>query len=85
MPAINAAFLATMLYRAGLVPKILPILGLIGAPLLVGKTVAVSFGAFDELTVTAFLFALPIAAWELGLGLWLTFKGFRPSPLLDKA
>jgi len=84
MPAVNAAFLATMLYRAGLVPRILPVLGLIGAPLLVGKTIAVSFGAFDELTATAMVFALPIAAWELGLGLWLTFKGFRPSPVLQE-
>lgn len=84
MPAVNALFLATVLYRAGLVPKILPILGLIGAPLLVGKTVAVSFGAFDELSTVAVLLALPIAAWELGLGLWLTFKGFRPSPVLEE-
>jgi hypothetical protein len=85
MAGINALFLATMLYRAGLVPKILPILGFIGIPLIIGKAVAVSFGALDELTVTAFLFALPIAAWEFGLGLWLTFKGFRPSPVLDEA
>jgi hypothetical protein len=85
MAAINAAFLATMLYRAHLVPKILPILGFIGIPLLVGKMLAVSFDVMDELTVTAFLLALPIAAWEFGLGLWLTFKGFRPSPVLDEA
>lgn len=82
MPAINAAFLATVLYQARLVPRILPVIGLIGAPLLVAKTVAVSFDAFEELTVTAMLFALPIAAWEFGLGCWLTFKGFRPAPLL---
>ena len=24
---------------------------------------------------------LPIALWEFSLGLWLTFKGFRPSPI----
>lgn len=82
MPAINALFLATILYRAGLVPRILPVLSLIGAPLLVAKTMVVTFGGLDDLSVVAGLCALPIAAWELGLGLWLTFRGFRPSPVL---
>ncbi len=25
--------------------------------------------------------ALPVAAWELSLGVWLVVKGFRPSPI----
>ncbi|HEX2048775.1 MAG TPA: hypothetical protein VHF27_13495 [Acidimicrobiales bacterium] len=25
--------------------------------------------------------ALPVAAWELSLGVWLVVKGFKPSPL----
>lgn len=85
MPALNAAFLATVLYRAGLVPRILPVLGLIGAPLLVTKSMVVAFGGMDDMAAPAMLMALPIAAWELGLGLWLTFKGFRPSPLLEQS
>jgi hypothetical protein len=24
---------------------------------------------------------VPIALWELSLGLWMTFKGFKPSPI----
>jgi len=83
MPAINAAFLATMLYRAGLVPRILPILGLVGAPLLIIKSTIVFFGGLSgDISVVAGLMVLPIATWELGLGLWLTFKGFRPAPVL---
>ncbi len=27
--------------------------------------------------------ALPIATWEFSLGVYLTVKGFRPSPVLD--
>ena len=27
------------------------------------------------------LAALPVAAWELSLGLWLVVKGFRPSAI----
>ncbi|KQW52786.1 hypothetical protein ASC77_00230 [Nocardioides sp. Root1257] len=82
MPAFNALFLATILYRAGLVPRVLPVLGLIGAPILLAKTMVVTFGGLDDFSVVAGLCALPIAAWELGLGLWLTFKGFRASPVL---
>lgn len=83
MPAFNALFLATVLYKAGLVPRLLPILGLVGAPLLITKSMIVAFGGMDDMSVAAFPLALPIAAWELGLGLWLTFKGFRPSPVLN--
>ena len=35
MPAINALLLGSLLYRSRLVPRILPVLGLIGAPLLI--------------------------------------------------
>jgi hypothetical protein len=27
------------------------------------------------------LAAVPVAAWELSLGVWLLVKGFRPSPI----
>lgn len=84
MPAVNALFLGTVLYRAGLVPRSLPVLGLLGAPLLVARTTVVALGGMDDLSVGALLLTLPIAAWELGLGLWLTFKGFRPSPVLAR-
>lgn len=85
MPAVNALFLATLLHRSALVPKILPVLGLVGAPLLMAKSVAVSFGLMQDLSATAMAFALPIALWELGLGLWLTFRGFpRPAESADR-
>jgi hypothetical protein len=77
MPAINALCLATVLYRARLVPRVLPTIGLIGGPLLLASTLATLFGAFAQVSAAAFLLALPIAAWEFSLGVWLTFKGFR--------
>src|SRR5450759_515090 len=33
MPGINALLLGTLMYRSGLVPRVLPVIGLIGAPL----------------------------------------------------
>ena len=39
MPGFNALLLGTLLYRSGLVPRALPMLGLIGAPILITATV----------------------------------------------
>lgn len=78
-PALNAVSLATVLYRTRLVPRIIPTLGLIGAPMLVVSSVATLFGAFDQVSSPAFALALPIAAWEFSLGVWMVVKGFKPS------
>ena len=80
MPALNALCLATVLYRSRLVPRVIPMLGLIGAPLLVASGISTLFGGVDQVSATAAVAALPIAAWEFSLGVWLVVKGFRPSP-----
>jgi hypothetical protein len=61
------------------VPRILPAMGLGGAPLLLASDIAVFFGAYDRMAPIAALAALPIAVWELSLGVYLTVKGFRPA------
>jgi len=63
------------------VPRVLPLLGLIGAPLLVAGDLAVLFGLIGQHAPLAGLFALPIALWEFSLGVWLVVKGFKPSPI----
>ena len=78
MPVFNALLFGTLLYRSRLVPRIIPTIGLIGAPLLFTAFVANLFGAFDQVSAASFLLTLPIAAWELSVGIWMTFKGFRP-------
>jgi len=79
MPAFNALCLGYVMYRSGLVPRILPTLGLIGAPLLLASDIAVFFGLYDHAAPIAFLAALPVAVWEFSLGVYLTVKGFRPA------
>ena len=44
MPAVNALFLATVMYRFRLVPRIIPLMGLVGAPLLFASSLATMFG-----------------------------------------
>ena len=82
MPAVNALLLGSLLFQSRLVPRVLPVIGLIGAPLLVAADVAVLFGLIDRNSSVALLTAIPIALWEFSLGIWLLVKGFRPSPIL---
>ena len=78
LPGINAVLLGSLMYKSGLVPRILPLLGLIGAPIIFASVIAKYFGVYDEQSVWSLLGALLIAAWEFSLGIYLTFKGFKP-------
>ena len=84
MPAMNALLLGTLMYRSRLVPRVLPVLGLIGAPLLLAGDAAVLFGLLGRVSPLAGISALPIALWEFSLGVWLTVKGFNRSPLTSE-
>jgi hypothetical protein len=81
MPGISALLLGSLLYRSRLVPRVLPVLGLIGAPLLLTADIATLFGGIGQYSSWAALAALPVAAWEFSLGAWLVVKGFKPSPI----
>jgi hypothetical protein len=81
IPGVNALLLGYLMYRSRLVPRIIPALGLIGAPLLLASVTATFFGVYAQVSVWSGLATIPIAAWELSLGLWLVLKGFKPSPI----
>jgi hypothetical protein len=81
LPAVNALLLGSLLYQSRLVPRVLPVLGFIGAPLLVASSLATMFGANEYGSAISGLAALPIALWELSLGIYLVVKGFRASGL----
>jgi hypothetical protein len=82
MPAVNDLLLGSLLYQARLVPRVLPLLGLIGAPLLIANTIVVMFGITSgPLFVLTGIGVLPIALFEFSLGVWLTVKGFNPSAI----
>jgi hypothetical protein len=86
VPGVNALLLGYLMYRSRLVPRVIPILGLIGGPLLISSAVGTMFGVNDAVSVWSGVALLPIFFWELFLGLWMTFKGFKPSaPLMVAA
>ena len=76
----EALFLGTALYRGRLVPRIIPTIGLVGAPIILVSATATIFGGWDQTSAVGALCALPIAIWELSLGVWLTVKGFTRTP-----
>jgi hypothetical protein len=81
IPGINALFLGYVMYRSRLVPRVIPTIGLIGAPIILMSATVTIFGGWDQVSPAGALGALPIAVWEFSLGVWLTVKGFKPTPL----
>jgi hypothetical protein len=82
MPAVNDLLLGSLLYQSRLVPRILPLLGFIGAPLLIANTIVFMFGfTSGPIFVLTGIGVLPIALFEFSLGVWLTVKGFNPSAI----
>jgi hypothetical protein len=79
MPVIVDALLGYLLYRSRLVPRLLPIVALIGAPLLLANDIAIFFGAYAKGSALDGLATIPIAVFELAFGIWLIVKGFNAS------
>ena len=81
----NGLILGYLMYRSGLVPRGMAMLGLIGGPLLILSFVLILFGAYDNGDPPSALLALPEIAWEASLGIYCAWKGFRPSPIAEPA
>jgi hypothetical protein len=79
MAGFNALMLGTALFRARLIPRAIPALGLIGAPILISYVLATILGVNATGTIFQGIAVMPFFIWELVLGLWLTFKGFNES------
>jgi hypothetical protein len=85
MAAVNALMIGTLMYKSGLVPRIIPTVGLIGAPLLLASSIATLFGVFGQFSPVAMVLVAPIFFWELSLGTWLVVKGFKRVPIIEHA
>ena len=79
MAGVNDLLLGYILYKSGLVGRVIPIIGLVGGPtILVSDTVTI-LGGWTQISAPALLLALPVAVFELSVGVYLTVKGFRPA------
>jgi hypothetical protein len=68
MPVVNDLLLGFLLYQSRLVPRVLPLLAFIGAPLLLASDLAVLFGLVERVSALPAIAALPVALFEFSLG-----------------
>jgi len=80
---VNTLLLAYLMFTSRLVPRLIPVLGLIGGPVIFAAGTAEMFGIFQQVSVWGAIAAIPVTAWELSLAVWLIVKGFKASPLLS--
>ena len=78
---VNALLLGSLMYRSGLVPRGMALLGLIGGPLVAASGLAVLFGLWEQTSAWSAIATIPEFVWELSLGIYLVVKGFRPSAI----
>jgi len=77
----NGLILGYLMYKSGLVPRRMAMLGLIGGPMLILSFGLILFGVYENGSGPAFLLALPEIAWEASLGIYCAWKGFRSSSI----
>ena len=74
---VNTAVLAYTLSRFRLVARFIPILGLIGGPLVFASNLGVMFGAYPQESGITAVAAAPVFAWEISLAIYLILKGLK--------
>jgi hypothetical protein len=79
----NGVILGYLMYRSGLVPRGMAMLGLIGGPLVMASGIAIMFDVTERGSTLQGIATIPEFFWELSLGIYCIVKGFRPSsPIL---
>jgi hypothetical protein len=83
VPIGNGMVLGWMMYRSGMVPRGLAMLGLVGGPALLAASVGILFGALDKGDPLYAIAVAPEFVWELALGVYLTATGGRVAGLVE--
>ena len=78
----NGLILGYLMYRSGLVPRGMAMLGLIGGPLIIISGTAVLFDVIQPGSAAQVIATIPEFIWELSLGIYLMVKGFKPDALI---
>jgi hypothetical protein len=71
--------LGYVMYKSGLVSPRVALIGVVGGTMLAASGFAVLLGLTPQGSSLQGILTVPEIIWELFLGLWLTFKGFRPT------
>jgi hypothetical protein len=81
MLGINTMMYSYIFYKTKLVPRFISRLGMTGATLVFISAFLVMFGVIEQVSVWGGLLALPVAANEMILAVWLISKGFNESAI----
>lgn len=81
---VNGVLLGWLMYRTGLMPPGLALLGVVGGPLIFVSSAAVLLGAYEQ-DGAHLAFSLPEIAFEASFAIYLIVRGFRPSRVLSGA
>jgi hypothetical protein len=77
----NGILLGYLMYQSNLVPRGMALLGLVGGPLVCLSAIAILLGIIDAGSTWQGIATIPEILWEASLGLYLIFRGFKPSPI----
>jgi hypothetical protein len=77
----NGLILGYLMYRSGLVPRGMAMLGMVAGSLIVVFGTALIFGVVEQGSPWQAVLGAPEFVWELSFGIYLIVKGFKPSPL----
>jgi len=78
----NGMILGYLMYRSGLMPRGLTMLGLVGGPLVCISGIAVILDVIARQSTLQAIMTIPEILWELSLCIYPIVKGFKRSPVL---
>jgi hypothetical protein len=81
MLGINTVMYSYIFYKTKLVPRFISILGMTGATCVFLCSLFVMFGVFPQISFWGAVLAVPVAANEMILAVWLLVKGFNENAI----
>jgi hypothetical protein len=81
MLGINTVMYSYIFYKTRLVPRFISILGMTGATCVFVCSLFVMFGVFPQISFWGAILAVPVAANEMILAVWLITKGFNENAI----
>jgi hypothetical protein len=79
----NGLILGYVMYRSGLMPRRLAMLGLAGGSIHIVGFLGVLFGAFEAGSPPQFLFTITEMVWEGTLPIYAIWKGFQETSIVS--
>jgi hypothetical protein len=80
----NGILLGYLMYKTGLVPRRMAMIGVVGGPLCAAAALLALVGVYHQNAGIQGVLTVPEIVWEASFALYLTFKGFRSSPFLQE-